>query len=279
MLRVFGKEKDKEDCIVLNENEKIKIMSSKTESDNLIITNKKGALISKKQKYKKYRNIVGTILIIISIVFITGCSNGTSENMDTKENDYEQNQSDTYKSNKENDLVEIERLIDDKKYDEAIAKIFASSYSHNFGYNCENKNYTIWDADYGTLYNYAYILKEGFTSEDISNKKFLMKTSNPGYERKHKDDILALGIRIFGNTDNWFEYVQDEQSKEYDIYNKTCITPKVGMKKEEVINGTWGRPTKINKTTTSNGTSEQWVYKGNKYIYFNEVGKVSAIQE
>ena len=50
------------------------------------------------------------------------------------------------------------------------------------------------------------------------------------------------------------------------------------MTKDEVLNSTWGKPEKINKTTTRYGTSEQWCYSQNKYIYF-ENGIVTSIQE
>jgi hypothetical protein len=54
--------------------------------------------------------------------------------------------------------------------------------------------------------------------------------------------------------------------------------PAIGMTAEEVENSTWGKPTKINKTTYAWGTSEQWVYSGHRYIYLKN-GTVTAIQE
>ncbi len=54
--------------------------------------------------------------------------------------------------------------------------------------------------------------------------------------------------------------------------------PQIGMTVEEVKASTWGEPKKINKTTTKYGVSEQWVYYGYKYIYFDN-GTVTAIQD
>ncbi len=54
--------------------------------------------------------------------------------------------------------------------------------------------------------------------------------------------------------------------------------PEIGMTAEEVKNSTWGKPTKINKTTTKYGVHEQWVYSSGKYIYFDD-GVVTSIQE
>lgn len=56
-------------------------------------------------------------------------------------------------------------------------------------------------------------------------------------------------------------------------------TPFIGMNKNMLIDA-MGRPSDINKTTTKNGTSEQWVYRigyDATYVYFED-GKVDAIQ-
>ena len=50
---------------------------------------------------------------------------------------------------------------------------------------------------------------------------------------------------------------------------------KIGMTKEMAL-FSWGKPNDINKTITTNNTSEQWVYDDN-YLYF-EGGKLTAIQ-
>ncbi|WP_270611444.1 hypothetical protein [Bacteroides intestinalis] len=51
---------------------------------------------------------------------------------------------------------------------------------------------------------------------------------------------------------------------------------KIGMTKEH-CQLSWGNPEKVNVTTGSFGTHEQWVYNGNSYLYF-ENGKLTAIQ-
>jgi hypothetical protein len=51
----------------------------------------------------------------------------------------------------------------------------------------------------------------------------------------------------------------------------------IGMTAEEVKDRTsWGSPNHVNRTITTNGTSEQWVY-GSGYLYFNK-GILTAIQ-
>lgn len=53
---------------------------------------------------------------------------------------------------------------------------------------------------------------------------------------------------------------------------------KVGMTADQVRSARhWGRPERVNTTTGAYGTREQWVYWGNRYVYFQR-GIVTAIQ-
>ena len=83
---------------------------------------------------------------------------------------------------------------------------------------------------------------------------------------------------IWVSTDFWIAdgAVEEELRKtENDSGSAEKRHPSVGMTAEEVRNSTWGSPDDINKTVTSYGTTEQWVY-GNKYIYFRD-GIVTSI--
>jgi len=51
---------------------------------------------------------------------------------------------------------------------------------------------------------------------------------------------------------------------------------RIGMTQTDVLASSWGRPNKINRTTYSWGTKEQWVYDGG-YLYFTN-GVLDAIQ-
>lgn len=50
----------------------------------------------------------------------------------------------------------------------------------------------------------------------------------------------------------------------------------VGMSEQDVRDSSWGKPRSINRTSTAQGDSEQWVYDGN-YLYFSN-GVLTAIQ-
>jgi hypothetical protein len=51
----------------------------------------------------------------------------------------------------------------------------------------------------------------------------------------------------------------------------------IGMSRDEVLASKWGRPQSVNKTSTAHGTSEQWVYGGRNYLYFQN-GVLTSVQ-
>jgi len=52
----------------------------------------------------------------------------------------------------------------------------------------------------------------------------------------------------------------------------------IGMTQERVLQSSWGRPSKVNRTTTARVSHEQWVYEGGGgYLYFDN-GILTAIQ-
>lgn len=56
-------------------------------------------------------------------------------------------------------------------------------------------------------------------------------------------------------------------------------SPRIGMTKEQVTKQTnWGKPYDINRTTTSAGSREQWVYPSGRYLYFDG-NRLTAIQD
>lgn len=68
------------------------------------------------------------------------------------------------------------------------------------------------------------------------------------------------------------------QNLEKSLADKKNQGVSIGMSSEDVLLSSWGKPEKINKTTTENNISEQWIYGNSKYIYFDN-GVVTAIQE
>lgn len=68
----------------------------------------------------------------------------------------------------------------------------------------------------------------------------------------------------------------ERQRDAYEKESKRKGGVRIGMNKKQVIASNWGRPSSVNKTTTANGISEQWVYDGS-YLYF-ENGILRTIQ-
>lgn len=52
---------------------------------------------------------------------------------------------------------------------------------------------------------------------------------------------------------------------------------KIGMTKEQVMASNWGKPSSINRTTSSGRAHEQWCYGGHNYLYFED-GILKTIQ-
>ncbi len=69
---------------------------------------------------------------------------------------------------------------------------------------------------------------------------------------------------------------QDREDEQYAMDN--AKEPKIGMTALQVMNTEWGYPKKKNTTTNAYGTTEQWVYKDNRYVYL-ENGIVRTIQD
>lgn len=74
------------------------------------------------------------------------------------------------------------------------------------------------------------------------------------------------------------EAYTEEQLIERVMKSQAMIPPAIGMTAEEVLASTWGKPQKINKTTTQWSVSEQWVYDLDRYVYLED-DVVVAIQE
>lgn len=66
------------------------------------------------------------------------------------------------------------------------------------------------------------------------------------------------------------------QQAEAERRRKKSEGVRIGMTQNDVIASSWGKPRKINRTTTARAVREQWVYDGG-YLYFDD-GVLTAIQ-
>lgn len=72
---------------------------------------------------------------------------------------------------------------------------------------------------------------------------------------------------------------QADQVRRADAERRKQHGPAVGMTKEQAMMSSWGKPDRVNTTTHSFGTSEQWIYniRRNGYLYF-ENNRLTTIQ-
>lgn len=103
------------------------------------------------------------------------------------------------------------------------------------------------------------------------------------YSQKH--ELPEENVKIYFDKENNKLHVEtnineeincDFEKKNYEIIKRK--EPVIGMTEDEVKKSTWGSTNDINRTTTSNGVTEQWCYTGYRYIYFRN-GIVTSIQD
>lgn len=93
-------------------------------------------------------------------------------------------------------------------------------------------------------------------------------------------------IRRGTTVEPWYQFSQNLVNKflydqqTYNSVNKqrNAPEPSIGMTRMQVRQSKWGKPTKINKTSTKYADHEQWVYNGNKFMYFENAFVTSTSQ-
>lgn len=165
----------------------------------------------------------------------------------------------------------------------AEQSLLIQSYRDNMNGNAYNGM-----GEYDNYETYGQIFADKHKSTLISHLQELDPSNQGMYLPEHVLSSLKNGLEnffyvteddwsnIYSETEvDWTEIAKNEATANK-ILRETI--PQIGMSADEVIKTKWGRPEKINKTTTSFGVSEQWVYPNFKYVYLDD-GFVTAIQE
>ena len=121
--------------------------------------------------------------------------------------------------------------------------------------------------NYFDQYTYKYKIEN---NQIILEGEIALRAIGNGITQKYKID--EKNKRISSNTGIYYY-----ESNKVD-FPKRREEPKIGMTKSQVENSTWGKPNKINRTTTKYGIHEQWVYDNHKYLYFDD-GILTSIQD
>lgn len=116
------------------------------------------------------------------------------------------------------------------------------------------------------------------TNRDKYIKNLILLNPNSEGSGYRKSDISDVISNIKSGSENIYEVTKYEWESAYNNTNLIGANPTIGMTEEQVLISSWGKPEKINRTTTASGTYQQWVYSNYKYIYLDN-GMVTAIQE
>lgn len=205
---------------------------------------------------------------------------------------------DDYKSvNEDNDLIKVYYREQSYDKDRNFIKTDLNSYLpyYVFEYSTPNNtnNKLIMSLGYvsaSSLSNYTSIdLNKEYNNIEQANengKSGLTKINWIELDKETIDKVLTnnkefLDFYIKYKNDVYYKRCDEEHniSGKYSSSSETKkLEPKIGMTKSEVLNSTWGSPKKKNITENSYGTHEQWVYSGNRYIYFDN-GIVTSISK
>jgi len=93
-------------------------------------------------------------------------------------------------------------------------------------------------------------------------------------ERQKRYEERMAAINLQSNRE--IAAIEERKRQANELAKKPPV--KIGMSAATVREKTsWGAPKSVNRTTTSQGVMEQWVYEGGEYLYFRN-GKLYAIQ-
>lgn len=169
------------------------------------------------------------------------------------------------------DLNEVENS-NDLQFIESISPFQGEWYANYFDFGLVIKG---WNVDCYSL------------TGDLSGKSFEKKWTSVFLETDLENGILKIYVptaqeymtlQIDGDKILMHFEGSDFKLKSMSFINYQIMAPSIGMTPEQVKSSTWGKPRKVNKTTTASGVSEQWCYSDNRYIYFDD-GIVTTIQE
>lgn len=198
---------------------------------------------------KSITSLFIVFISIFSLVVLFGCGKQQSEKLTTQVDD--------------NKVLYDEgiKAINDEKYGVAIVKLDKPA----------NENYK--DAKLLQVFS-KYMVLDYDPSVPLNPRLYddLSKNIPDNYSGDCADLILLVKSKYRDSEGQIRQYLEKQHAKE-----EESKIIKIGMSKDDVIQR-WGKPDKINKTTTKYGISEQWVYPGYKYVYFDN-GAVTAKQE
>ncbi|MBG9825882.1 hypothetical protein ABE33_11235 [Bacillus safensis] len=225
------------------------------------------------------------LILSLLIVALFGCSNQsvstdsmTSENNLTASSKKEKETQKTHEISSED--KKIIQSIKNKEYDQVIEETrnLKNEFKKDYYFiaSAYKKLEELKDVDV-SLDNY-----DTYTYVDAMLDKVDHKNSHEDLDFLQTQDNNKKNINALqkGKNDQIEENIKEsekvERSTAIEERTNNPQNVSVGMTKEEVLIEGWGKPEKVKTTQTADQTLEQWIYKGNKYLYF-ENGILSTI--
>lgn len=225
------------------------------------------------------------IVCSVSILFLlTGCNanDSTEEKVSAEEESSTREITDEEKG--------YIQLVLDHEYDELLKQttnneddILKSDYFHLANAFIKEKeiNNLLQDQNRDTFYDESITsLKYSTILRNIESVKFIPKELKSQVNKLNqlatKETKKYNAKRDKERTKIEAERKAEQKEQQIDSSTRNPKPVRIGMTDEAVLTEGWGRPDKINRTTTATGVSEQWVY-GYKYLYFED-GVLVTIQ-
>ena len=263
---------DDGDTIILKNNEPY------NETDNL--HERIMLKISADKKYSNYIHKISDVKVLENILEINDVEECKKEILYTIAKIYIEN----------NDPSAKDILISLKNYKDSKELLSKWNYNHEFDGTWYGSNSSLGSFrrvhEWIIAGEYCYNIYSNSSTKNGVNKYHLVRDKNNLYIFKFKEDTKDFSKAVF-----IFKYEADALTYdyEYDTFSVEKISndielpetsyvpePSIGMTASEVTTSTWGKPKKINKSTYSWGTREQWVYGDGRYIYLED-GIVTSI--
>lgn len=130
------------------------------------------------------------------------------------------------------------------------------------------------------IYDKAKEDAKSFLTDKINSSeidKYVSQSVVKAYIEIVQDEELTELYNEWNKKNEIRKNEESAKEKEKEKERKKQQGVRIGMSKQDVLDSNWGEPIKINKSTYSWGTTEQWVYPNYNYLYF-ENGKLTSIQ-
>jgi hypothetical protein len=147
-------------------------------------------------------------------------------------------------------------------------------------FNLKSLENNIEEIEYYKIKDDLIFLEDFNVGANLKEKEDAIKADSIEKERVLEEKLLKeqRELQLVKNEKIRSERLAKFIKKYGGDYGETIANNKVriGMTKL-MCEDSWGKPDSVNRTTNSYGTSEQWVYDGGSYLYFDN-NKLTSIQ-